>query len=301
MNAASRLGACALFAGLACAPPTGLAADPVDQGHYRPKAAMPERASAANHAIEDKPYFQRWREGWFWYQDPARAPQRDDKHLPPPPSSRSESAAEQLARIQKDLEEAQAKAVLDPTESNVRAWLTYNNWMQSSAARFGEVAQQVLWQSPALDNTVAQPVNHLALAQYRAEKTATRTDAVRALGTTHALVFFLKGACPYCHTFAPILREFAARAGISVYPVSLDGGGLPEYPEPRVDPASAARFGVDVVPAVFLVEPRTGKHTPVAFGVVSAEDLAIRLETIAREAPNPESDTLRTVQIDTSP
>lgn len=275
------------------------AAEPVDQGHFRPRASLPASTTPPA-ATPEKPFFDRWREGWFWYEDPLRDRKSEDK-LRTPAASSVESASAQLARIQKDLEEAQAKAVLDPTEPNVRAWLSYNNWMQSSAARFGEVAQKVLWQSPALDNTVAQPVNHLALAQFRSDQSRERDDAMRALGTTHALVFFMKGDCPYCHKFAPILRDFAARVGLTVFPVSLDGGGLPEYPEPRVEHNAATRFGVEVVPAVFLVEPRSGERTPIAFGVVSAEELAERLYTITRRPPPAATSDLLTVRALVSP
>lgn len=262
-----------------------VAADPVDQGHYRPQASLPDMASPARPPNDQKPFFDRKREGWFWYENPPREPKREDEHPKAPAPSESESASAALARIQKDLEESQARAVLDPTEVNVRAWLVYNRWMQSSAARFGEVAQKVLWQTPQLDNTVAQPVNQRALWAYREQQAQARETAVQASATTHALVFFLKGACPYCHAFAPVLAEFAQRTGFTVYPVSLDGGGLPEYPEPRVDPEAAARFNVEVVPAVFLVDPRTGDRQPLAFGVVSGEELAERLDALTRPAP----------------
>jgi len=52
-------------------------------------------------------------------------------------------------------------------------------------------------------------------------------------------VFFFRGACPYCHKFAPLLKAFADRYGFRLVDVSLDGGGLPEFPTPQPNAQAA--------------------------------------------------------------
>jgi conjugal transfer pilus assembly protein TraF len=61
---------------------------------------------------------------------------------------------------------------------------------------------------------------------------------------------------------------------LTVFPVSLDGGGLPEYPSAMTDNGIAAKLEVRVVPAVFLAVPGSGEITPIGYGVMAEEELA---------------------------
>jgi conjugal transfer pilus assembly protein TraF len=73
--------------------------------------------------------------------------------------------------------------------------------------------------------------------------------------------------------------------GIEVLPVSLDGGGLPEFPSPRVDARVAAELGVETVPSVFLVDPAGRNVIPVGSGVMSVDELAERIYVLTQTDP----------------
>ena len=68
----------------------------------------------------------------------------------------------------------------------------------------------------------------------------------------------------------PTLEAFQARHGIQIVPISVDGGGLPNFPQYRRDNGISRTLQVTQVPAVFLAEPFTGKITPIGFGVLSS-------------------------------
>jgi conjugal transfer pilus assembly protein TraF len=150
------------------------------------------------------------------------------------------------------------------------------------ASYFADVAQRVAWSTPSLDMTLeGRPVNARALEVFEREQTKQRSASVAALGKTHVLFFFFRSDCPYCHAFAPTLATFQAQYGIRVEPISIDGGGLPGFPEYRRDNGISRTLQVTQVPAVFLAEPFTGKITPIGFGVLSEGQLVERIATIA--------------------
>ena len=75
---------------------------------------------------------------------------------------------------------------------------------------------------------------------------------------------------------------------MTVFPVSLDGRGLPEYPSPQPDNGIATRLNASVVPALYLTAPSKREIRPVGFGVMAFTDLVERIATLAgqpREDP----------------
>ena len=142
-------------------------------------------------------------------------------------------------------------------------------------------SQRVAWATPHLDMTLeGRPVNSVGIDVFDREQQAARSRSIVALGQTHALFFFFRSDCPYCHAFAPILRSFAGKHGLTIVPVSLDGGGLPEFPQFRVNNGIATALRVETVPAVFLAQPTTGVITPVGTGVLSESQLVERISTV---------------------
>jgi conjugal transfer pilus assembly protein TraF len=79
------------------------------------------------------------------------------------------------------------------------------------------------------------------------------------------------------------LREFEAKFGLTVVPISVDGGPLlPVFPNPKIDNGIARALDVREVPALFLVEPRGGKIVPIGYGVLSESELLERLQVVSQ-------------------
>lgn len=233
------------------------------------------------------------RRGWHFYEDPARAtlaqpkpvlkpsPAKPRAEVPPLPLKRAPELVE-FEQLQKRLEEFRNIAIMSPTESNVRRYMELEASVVRQASYFADVAQRVAWATPDLDMTQqGRPVNARAIDVFEKTQSQERSQSLASLSQSHVLFFFFRSDCPYCHAFAPTLEAFQARHHIQIVPISVDGGGLPNFPEFRRDNGISRTLQVTQVPATFLAEPFTGKITPIGFGVLSESQLIERITTIA--------------------
>ena len=241
-------------------------------------------ASSASAAPAGSIFWGDYRRGWHFYEDPEPEVTPPQK-LPPrakeaTPESRPPELVE-FARLQKRLEDYRNIAIIRPTEANVRRYMELEASVVRQASYFSEVAQRVAWSTPELDMTLqGRPVNARGIEVFDREQAQSRNQSLAALARTHVLFFFFRSDCPYCHAFAPTLEAFQARHGIQIVPISVDGGGLPNFPQYRRDNSISRTLQVTQVPAVFLAEPFTGKITPIGFGVLSESQLIERIATV---------------------
>lgn len=250
--------------------------------------ASPRAGVDCGPADADGRYFAQRAEGWFWYCDPAPPPPEKKKKSTAPPAQSSAPADPQaeLKAYQKQLEDAGAAAVMHPKdEEKVKRYMALQMEAMERSGMLADTWRRVLWSNPALDTTVTHPVTTVGVALERDLKRAAQVDAVRALGRTEGLFFFYQASCPYCAAQAPILLRFARAHGIHVKAVSLDGSGLPEFPDAVPDNGLARQIGVSVTPAIFMANPRTRTITPVAFGIQSESELLERIHALTQAKP----------------
>lgn len=221
--------------------------------------------------------------GWHFYCDrdeqKEEAP-RTGQESPPP------SATERIETMRKALEDARARAVLDPTTENVSAYLRLQQEALQSAANFSDAFRRAVWANPALDYTLRRPVGALAKKLWSEERRAERESVLQGLGHRYGLIYLGSDRCPGCRVFGPLLRAFALRHGIEVLAVSMTGGPLEGWPDAVPDQGRAARLGIraSVLPAVVLYDTQTRRALPVSFGVVAEDQLAERIFALtARE------------------
>ena len=235
-------------------------------------------------AVVKNPFWDDYRRGWHFYEDP-------EFELPSPPKTppkaekpvREPRAPElvEFERLQKRLEDYRNIAIIKPTEANVRRYMELEARVVRQASYFSDVAQRVAWSTPDLDMTLqGRPVNARAIEVFDREQTQSRNQSLASLARSHVIFFFFRSDCPYCHAFAPTLEAFQARHGIQIVPISVDGGGLPNFPQFRRDNGISRTLQVTQVPAVFLAEPFSGTITPIGFGVLSESQLVERIATV---------------------
>ncbi len=259
-------------------------------------AAVQTHAEATDSDRHSGSYWTDRQRGWHFYEDPEPEPIEQ-----PPPRTIAAAPTINAAprkppeivafeRLQKKLDEYRNVAIMNPTEANVRRYMELESRIVSQASLFADVAQRVAWSTPELDPTLqGRPVNAKALEVFEQDQMQARSRSIATLGRDHVLFFFFRSDCPYCHAFAPTMEAFQARYGINVVPISIDGGGIPGFPDPRRDNGIANTLHVTQVPAVFLAQPFTGKITPIGFGVLSESQLLERISIIstpASEAPS---------------
>lgn len=259
-------------------------------------------------AADGEPFHNRNpREGWFWYQDPP-APKKPPKELPPKPAAgpatpaATPAANRDLAAFkdfQRRMEEALQMAVINPSEPNVLNYLSLWQESKQKASVFTDVAQAVAWRTPSVNDDFqgVRPTSPAATQVFDQQREEQQAATVIGLARTHGMFFFFRSDCPYCHAMAPMLKQFGAKYGMTIYPISMDGGGLPEYPQPQRDNGIAARLIAELgippedfqVPFTVLARPGTREVLPVGFGVMSAAEMVERIDMVMKlRAQQPE-------------
>ena len=173
-------------------------------------------------------------------------------------------------------------AILNPTPENMKNYIAQQNEVTQRSARFSKLWQEALLQDPQLDFSLQHPTNNIARQVEVDQQSTQEEQAIKKLAQESGLFFFYRSTCPYCRAFAPILKRFADRYGITVMPITTDGITLPEFPQSYTDQGQAATFQVKVEPSLFIVNPYTKKAIPVGYGLMSEVDLKKRILDIAR-------------------
>ena len=188
-----------------------------------------------------------------------------------------------VIEMRRALEEARARAILEPNSKNVTAYLRLQQEALQSAATFSDAFRRTVWANPALDYTLKRPVGALAKKLWSDERRAELEGALARLGERYGLIYLGSERCPACRVFGPLLRAFALRHGIEGARGIDDGGtacGLA---------GSGARCGPrradgDKGPGLArrgLIRHEEAKRTlPVAFGVLAEDQLAERIFAI---------------------
>lgn len=256
------------------------------------KASIPDGVPAASSWWEQSIWERPDRE-YQWYP-PDPPPKREEKK----PQARKEDRPKRDIRqmrsvkeVREELERLRDIAVIDPTPQNVRAYLEANKYVMDKSAVFADVARRVIWATPEIDYAQRRPTVTAGVWLMRDLKEQAKRETIAEIMRTHGVFFFLRSDCPYCHKQAEALQFLEQFYGLEVFPVSLDGGGLPQYPRPRPDNGISRVLGVTTVPAIFLMprSPRPGQTPmPVGFGLLSAEEILARIYTLTRTRPGDE-------------
>ena len=218
-------------------------------------------------------YYEQHAIGWHWYDDPKLENKTDKNN--------NQNPVKQMKTIRQALEFALDKAILNPTPENVKNYIVLQNQVGEQSSQFSRVWQWVLLQNPLLDYSIHHPTNQAGREVYLDELNSQQDNAIKNLAKQSGLFFFYHSTCPYCQRFAPIVKDFSQRYGITVIPITTDGIALPDFPDSRIDQGQAQKFHVTVEPALFTVNPYTHQAVPVSYGLMSENDLRQRILDIA--------------------
>ncbi len=235
-------------------------------------------------------YYEEAGRGRHWYKVTPPPPEKPE--LEPEPAAPSLpvpaplTPREVLKKQGEVWEDALARAVLHPSADNYLEYLRLTSAIQAQAQQFATGFREAIWSAPEYDYTLVNPVRAEAISAKNQAALQQETADLGTVADRYGLVFFLRGDCPYCQRFAPILKTFTDTHGFSVLPVSLDGKGLPEFPEPQHNALLASKLQVDVVPTVFLVDPVRNQLLPVSYGYTDASTLAKKILWAAENLKN---------------
>jgi len=230
-----------------------------------------------------------------WYCDEDAEPAQS-RPAPAPAGATPQAAATPAKRIEiKDLKTAEQMrlelkrrediAVMTPSDQNLKDYLELWQVAQEKGAVFADSWRRVVWQTPELDYSLRRPTNNAALKTFDANRENNEEQQLRALARDHGLIFFFRSDCPYCHAMAPMLKGLSQKFGIEVLGVSIDGGGLPDFPTPRDGRAQATAWGVERVPALFIGSKQTGDKAAIGFGAMALTDIVQRIFVLTGTKP----------------
>jgi conjugal transfer pilus assembly protein TraF len=150
------------------------------------------------------------------------------RRTPDRQESEGERAVDALKKLREDVEQKRALAIVKPTPENLKAYIVAQEALMDRASVFSDVWRRVVWANPELNYQLRNPSNNAAI-QVRDSQRATGKETRRRWRhwpKEWGLFFIFRSDCPYCHRLAPTLKWLSEQYGITVFPVSLDGGGL---------------------------------------------------------------------------
>src|SRR3546814_4870959 len=101
--------------------------------------------------------------------------------MPRAPLPGATGASDRLAAIAKGLDDLKARAILEPSEVNVTAYIRFQREQLDRASMFSDVWQRSMWQNPELDYTLQRPVSTLAKRAWIDNRKAEQEQALRNL------------------------------------------------------------------------------------------------------------------------
>ncbi len=230
-------------------------------------------------------FFNEHAEGWHWYQDPALESQPQEAEPLPdlrtsPPSKRTPS--EIVKAYQAELEKKLHQAWVNPTADNVQSYQEMQKDLMQRSQSFSDTWMEVIYKNPHLDHTLVAPVNQQSRHLYLDKEKEQIAETILSLKEEYGLFFFFSSQCDYCHQFAPIVQQFSKNYGWKVISISVDGGILPGFTETVMNNGLLEQWRVEVLPALFAVNPKTGDVLPVAYGLTSLDQMENRIMALLK-------------------
>lgn len=242
----------------------------------------PDSEQAQARAPRDGFYCDERKLGTWFYCDPEKAREAEKAAAAPQPA-----ATQRIAAIQAQLEELKAKAVLDPSTENITAYIHYQREQLDRASTFADVWSRAVWQNPELDYSLQRPISTLGKRAWMDQRKNDRAATLSALSKRYGVFYFYSSSCGACEIFSPILKSVSDQYGMSVLPVSMDGGPNTAFPNYVVNTGQYQRLGLEggQVPAVVLFDTVTKKPIPIGYGILSADDIMSRIFTLTNVEP----------------
>ncbi|NRA89574.1 MAG: conjugal transfer protein TraF [Simkaniaceae bacterium] len=212
---------------------------------------------------EEKP------QGWLWYKDPVSDVKVEEKKEAPQPSSQESkpmTAVEEMASNRQKYDEAMAKAILYPTLENVTHARHIHDAIIAQTSEF-----QKSWSlSELLDpQAPAAMTSPGALKIARQEEDESLKEEIQELSKTYGLIFVFKKDCPYCHQFAPVVKQFSKDYGFDIEGLSSQEECF-EGMVCSTNARAVQNINPDgAYPKLFLANPKTNQVISVANGFVT--------------------------------
>jgi conjugal transfer pilus assembly protein TraF len=237
-------------------------------------------------------FYQDKARGWFWYEDAFLEEEDDVQEVTQTQKEKKEESVqtqmpttpnyvEQLQKYKKTLEDKKAKALMSPTYSHVKEYMTAQKDMSDRASFFSEQWKRVVLTTPALNPEIDNPTSHYISHVKKDEERMARQAVLASMGKTYGLFLFVSNNCSYCKAFAPVVNAFAKKYGFEVIVISLQGLVDADiealFPTIWNNNGIAETFGIQQAPALMAYSKHDDDLIPITYGATSLDTLETNL------------------------
>ena len=212
--------------------------------------------------------------GWHWYERKVKDNERlEDQGKVMTPS-------EQVEALRQETKEKLHKAMIEPTQDNVKEYIKSQKVIGDSSEEFSKMWMKVIYNNPELDPTVKNPTSEHALKISRTQTSQKKKDNIRAMSKEYGLIYFFRGDCEMCQGFASVVKGISEEYNWDVMAIRIGDKGHELFPDAKPDNGIAKRLKITHVPALLAVHPKTGEIVPLAYNYITEREIEERLNTI---------------------
>ena len=178
----------------------------------------------------------------------------------PAPQPKKEDRKVDVKWLQENYKLLEERAIDDPTDENVAAYLYVRRIAMDKSQRFSEKVSEVTNTDPLLNENNRIPYASAGAQSIRSANRLAQEQATRELATAGGLVVFVDGSCRFCAMQMPIVSALRTQYGMEALVVSLDGKRPRGYSGPLVrDNGLYRKLDLKLTPSVVYV------HRPRAY------------------------------------
>ena len=230
-------------------------------------------------------FYKRRTEGWHFYVDPAKEEPASPAPAPLPPQPMDPPGPEVLssAWLRDNLPVFRDRAIDNPTPENVEVLAYLQRLAVDRSERFSQMWQRVVTSNPSLDETARSPISSFQQAAAREQVSIAKQEIMARISERAGIWYFYMSTCPYCARQEPVLERVARNFGLSILPISLDGGPPPTWRDVAFvsNDGHAQQLGVMVTPTLVVADTVTGELHNLAAGLRTDQEIEERLLEVA--------------------
>ncbi|MFS2023478.1 conjugal transfer protein TraF [Massilia sp. CT11-137] len=232
---------------------------------------------------------------------------RPDARPPaPPPPQKQEERKVTVSWLRENYKVLEERAIDDPTDDNVAAYLYVRRITMDKSQRFSEKVTEVTNADPLLNENNRIPYASAGAQSVRAANRNAQEQAARELAAVGGLVMFVEGTCRFCAMQVPVVSALRARFGMEVLIVSLDGTRPQGYNGPIVkDNGLFRKLDLKLTPSIVYVHRphgyRDGKdenqYRVIAQGFYAQDELVKQIAYSGYSTGSLSRDTMRDLAV----
>ena len=124
------------------------------------------------------------------------------------------------------------------------------------------------------EKDVKDAANEL-ISVVKSVKTKTRVENKRAsiqLREKYELAYVFLGSCPYCHIFAPTVKDFAKENNFPITGITVDGGKVADFPNAKFDVKFARQYNIESFPTLLARTNASEPFKVIVEGALTSKD-----------------------------